>query len=71
MSHTETLNPHSAALGLNAQEKQENKPFEESCLMIQSSIVSARGRQAAAHPEWGSSYASALLRLVYAEPIKK
>lgn len=60
MSHAETLNPPSTTLGLNVQEKQEKKSFEESCLMIQSSIVSARGLQAAARPEWGSSYGSAL-----------
>lgn len=60
MSHAEMQNPHSTALGLNVQEKQENKSFEESCLMIQSSIVSERGRQAAVRPEWGSSHGSAL-----------
>lgn len=73
MSHAETQNPHSTGLGLNVQEKQENRSFEESCPMIQSSIVSARGCHAAARPEWGSSHGSALekdLIPVQAEPIK-
>lgn len=60
MSHAETQNPHSTALGLHVQEKQENKSFEEYCPMAQSSVVSARGSQAVARPEWGSSHGSAL-----------